>query len=389
MNKKKKILLITTDFAPSEGGGICTHSKFIVEGLSNLGWDFVIINENYIQTPESEIKEFARTYRFPIYIIYPAPSLIKLLKKGLYCLKIARKHKVDLILGTGKHPVWFAAFVSFFYRKPLVSIGHGTEFTEITSKHDIFLNKKLYGKSDLLLSISEYTKKVIHEVGIRPKKIEVVYNSADNNVIKSCDIESINSFKDNKNIKNRKIIVTVGSVSERKGQKVVIKALPKVITKIPNIIYVVAGIFKYKESYIKLIDETNTTNHVLFTGKVEKEELLLWLNAADCFIMTSLTDKGDYEGYGIAVVEAALCKKTSIVSDNAGLKEAVINNTTGIIVKENNIEETSDAIINLLSDDNLLKTLNDNAYNYALQNNTWTVKAKEYDKHISKLLKNK
>lgn len=385
-NNTRKILIISTDFSPSQGGGICTHTKFIVDGLINLGWEFVILSEYYLPTPDEKIEEFIKNYQSPVYRLFPAPSLLKLLKKCIYCYKIAKKHKVDIILGTGRHPVWLAAFVSLLYRKPLVTIGHGTEFIQKTSKYDFFFNRISYGKSDLLISISEYTKKIVFDMGIRPKKIAVIYNSADSNVFKCYTNEIINSFKDKKNIQNRKILVTVGSISERKGQKVVINALPKVIQTIPDILYVAIGIFNNPKEYIELLNETGTIGHVLFTGKVEEHELVLWLNAADCFIMTSRTNMGDFEGYGIAVVEAALCGKASIISDNAGLKESVIDGETGIIVKENCPEDTANAIIKLLSDEALIKAMSNNALNYALKNNTWIVKAKEYDQHISVLL---
>ena len=127
-------------------------------------------------------------------------------------------------------------------------------------------------------------------------------------------------------------------------------------------------------------------DNVLFPGIVTDEELLLWINTCDVFSMTSIVTEGDYEGYGIAIVEAALCGKTSVVSDSAGLKEAVINDYTGIIVPENSPFETANAFIELFSNNSLLQKLSEDAYNYAKMNNTWTKKAKEYESICQKVL---
>ncbi len=386
MNKKGKILLITTDFPPASGGGICTHSKFIVDSLRNLGWDFCILSEFYIDVPQNELNDFLKNYPFNIYKLPISPNLKSLYKKFKLCIKYCKQYKPDIVIGTGRHPAWFAAGVSFFCKIPLVTIGHGTEFTQKTSKYDFFLNKLAYGYSDVLISISKYTKEIVHKQNIKPKKIEVIYNSADENLFKPLDNEIIVDFKRKKGLAGKKIVLTVGNLSERKGQKLVIQAMPEILKNNPDVVYVAIGFPSIIIQLNELSNKLGVENHVLFPGIVESSELLLWLNACDVFTLPSIQNSGDYEGYGIAVVEAALCGKPAVVSDSAGLKEAVINDFTGIIVKENSSEQIAEALIKLLNDNNLLKQMSLNAYNYSIKNNTWSVKGKEYDKVLSELL---
>lgn len=387
MNKKGKIVLITTDFPPSTGGGICTHSKFIVDSLSKLGWDFTILSEYYIPTSDEDIEKFKKNYLFPIYNLPPSPTLSSLIKKIFFCIKICKKHKPDIIIGTGRHPVWFAAAVSFFCHIPLVTIGHGTEFTQKTSKYDFIINRFAYGHSKVLIAISNYTKEIIFKQKIRPKKIEVIYNSADDTWFKKIDEAAINDFKAKMGILGKKIILTVGSLSERKGQKIIIESLSLLKDKIPDILYVAIGLPVKKQEFEILANRLGVSENVLFPGKVEEQELLLWLNSCDIFSMTSVLSDGDYEGYGIAIVEAALCGKTAVVSDSAGLKEAVIDKVTGIIVKEGSPKDTANAFIELFSDDLYLKKLSENSYDFAHNNNTWSVKATEFDQVLTTLTK--
>ncbi len=385
----RKILLFTTDFPPSLGGGICTHSSFLVEILRPLGWEFEILCEYYIDSSVEEIKKYSSENNLKITKLKPAPSIIQLVKKIWFCYIYAKQYKPDILLGTGRHPTWYAAVVSKLTGIPLVTIGHGTEFTEKTSKRDFKWNKLAYSQSSLLIAISEFTKKTIENCRIKPKKIVVINNAANENEFKILDQQIIDKFKLCKGLADKKIILSVGSITERKGQKVLIKALPKIISEFPDVVYVAIGLPFMKSEMIELSKLNGVENNIMFPGKVDQSELIYWLNSCHLYSMTSINNNGDYEGFGIAVLEAALCGKTAVVSDNGGLKEAVKHHITGIIVQENNHEETASAIINVLKNEKVLSTLSENARNNALENNSYSVKSREFDRELKLVLKKK
>ena len=79
-------------------------------------------------------------------------------------------------------------------------------------------------------------------------------------------------------------------------------------------------------------------------GRVEEGDMVNWLNRCDLFVMTSRTlPDGDCEGFGIAVVEAALCGKPAVVSSQCGLIEAIEDGVTGIGVPEGDVVATANA----------------------------------------------
>lgn len=383
---KGKILLFTTDYPPAEGGGIGTHAHFMVDSLRKMGWEFNVLSEFYISCSPEEIREYSLKNEYPIQQLPSSPTFISLIKKILFCWKIARIYKPDLIIGTGRHTTWFAALISFLTRRPLITIGHGTEFTQVTSKNDLRNNRLAYNRSTVLIAISEHTKQVIQSIGLKPKKIEVIHNPANETIFKQLDIEQVQKFKNLKGLKNKRLLLTSGALTERKGQKVVIECLPKVLERHPDLVYVAVGLPNKKREFLELAKQLGVEDNVLFPGVVEINELILWLNACDLFIMTSIDDKGDYEGFGIATIEAALCGKTSIVSDNGGLPEAVVNDVTGIVVQEKNILETSKAISFLLSNPVKLSELSQNALERACAKYTYKMKAEEYNKVLSNLI---
>lgn len=343
--------------------------------------------EYYINSSDDEIKKYAIENDIKIKKLKPAPSFFLLLKKIWFCYRYTKKYKPEILIGTGRHPTWYAAIISKITGIPLVTIGHGTEFTQQTSKKDSKWNRLAYGQSSLLIAISEFTKKTIVNCGIKPKKMVVIHNAANENEFKILNPVIVDEFKIKNGLHNKKVILATGSISERKGQKVVIKALPKILQEIPNVVFVAIGIPSLKEEMLILTKELQVEDKVVFPGKIDQKELLLWLNACDLFTMTSVNNNGDYEGFGIAVLEAALCGKTALVSNNGGLPEAVIHNHTGIVVPENDIEKTASEIVRILKDKNLLSHLSKNALKNALEFNSYKVKAKEYHYELLSLIK--
>lgn len=383
---KGKILLFTTDFPPSVGGGIGTHSHFMVENLMKLGWEFVVLSEYYIPSTEEKIERYSKEKGYKIYKLPTSHSIITLVKKLYYCYRIALKYKPDIIIGTGRHTTWFAAIISFFTRAKLVTIGHGTEFTQQTSKNDFRWNRLAYGRSDILIAISQATKDIIRESGISPKRIEIIHNGANEHLFKKLNPTLIQNFKTEHGLTGKKVIFSSGALSDRKGQKIIIQSLPIVLKILPEVVYVAVGLPNKKQEFLDLAIELGVEKTVLFPGIVSNDELVLWLNACDLFTMTSINVNGDYEGFGIAVLEAALCGKTSLVSDNGGLVEAVLNNETGIVVKEGDLNATAESLLDLLMNTEKRKNLAEKASLHTKQSGTYSNVSEKYNILLTNLI---
>jgi phosphatidylinositol alpha-1,6-mannosyltransferase len=159
-------------------------------------------------------------------------------------------------------------------------------------------------------------------------------------------------------LENKAILFSLGRLVKRKGVDQVIKAMKTVCLRYPQTILVVGGDGVEKENLKKLVAETDQEleNKIIFLGAIDNEEYWAWLELCDIFIMTSRNLNGDFEGFGIVYLEANLAGKPVIAGDSGGVREAVINNVTGLLVDPENIETISEAIIKLISD----KTLRNN-----------------------------
>jgi phosphatidylinositol alpha-1,6-mannosyltransferase len=101
------------------------------------------------------------------------------------------------------------------------------------------------------------------------------------------------------------------------------------------------------------------------------------------------TPGGDFEGYGIAVVEAALCGKPAVVSDNSGLAEAVSPGKTGLVVPQDSPGAVAEAVTNLLLDDRQRLTMGQAARARALSEQTWQRRAEQYHHLLADLVASK
>src|SRR5262249_42098920 len=163
-----------------------------------------------------------------------------------------------------------------------------------------------------------------------------------------------------------------GSVTERKGQDVVIRALPHILHQLPNTHYFIIGLPAKATEFAALAQKLGVADYVHFLGRVDAGTVVRYLNCADLFVMTSRhSHDGDFEGYGIAVVEAALCSRPAVVSANSGLAEAIIDGETGLCVPEEDEIATAQAIISLLRNESRRCAMGEAAQRRAMAEQTW------------------
>lgn len=376
-----RILLVSTEFPPGPGG-IGTHAFQLARGLSNRDWNVTVIARQDHVSDIARI-EFNKQQSFEIIslpqiepTICDAWSRFQLIKRAI------RAKSVKLVLCSGSQSVWLGSGL----RQKTVAIGHGTEFGEMGWRGK--LTKLSFNRIDLVINVSQFTADYMFKRGIKPRKTAIVHNGADSSTFRILPQYEVISQRIKMGLTaSDRLLLTVGSVTERKGQEVVIRALPHLIRELPNIHYVIAGLPVLQMKLAKLAADLGVLEHVHFLGRADPAELNAIYNTCDLFVMTSRnTDNGDFEGYGIAVIEAALCGKTAVVSGNSGLQEAVIDGVTGKVVPQNNPEATAQAILELFNNPRMHQELAQNAFNYAINHSTWDGRVDQYNALLQGLI---
>jgi glycosyltransferase involved in cell wall biosynthesis len=146
-------------------------------------------------------------------------------------------------------------------------------------------------------------------------------------------------------VQDKKILLTVGRLVKRKG---VDWFVSRVMPHLDNAYcYLIVGNGPEYHRVRQTIGSRGLQGRVFLLGAVGQEERNLILNGSDIFIMPNLTIPGDIEGFGIAALEAGSCGLPVIATDTQGIRDAVIDGKTGLLVSEKDVNGFVQAIQNI------------------------------------------
>jgi phosphatidylinositol alpha-1,6-mannosyltransferase len=144
-----------------------------------------------------------------------------------------------------------------------------------------------------------------------------------------------------------KILLTVGRLTKRKGQDLVINAISYIKDEYP-IKYFIIGQGDNKIYLEELIKNKNLSNKVFIYDDVDDEELNYFYNLADIFVMPSIYNKVDVEGFGMVFLEAAANHLPIIAGQGAGITEVFLEDEI-LLVKNADLRELIRHIKELLN----------------------------------------
>ena len=365
MENSKKILIISSEFPP-QPGGIGNHAYNLARQLQLNGFSATVLTDvrSKIGVVEQQFDDKLpfkvvriKRYKFILYTY---------LQRILRYRTLATKNK--LVLATGKFSLWMVGLDPFFKSCNKYAVIHGSE---LNLKG---FNKKLTNKALLnfnkIIAVSNYTKSLVAH--LKSSNIEVIPNGFNlENSIK----ETITNLETS-NLENP-ILITVGNVSERKGQLNVIKALPLLKEEFPKIHYHIVGIPSLQKEFEVIAKELDVAEHITFHGMVTEQKKLQLLQESTIFVMLSTKTKtGDVEGFGIAILEANAFGLPAIGSNNSGIVDAISNGNSGVLVDPKN----SVTILNAV------EKINSNYKNYSENAKKWSTQFK-WEEIIKKYLK--
>lgn len=381
----RRLLFISSEFPPGPGG-IGTHAYQICRRLAAAGWDVLALTPMNYAT-DSEISAFLGAQSFRVVRLLSGAGAVRLAFGRLGALlRLRRVFRPDVIVGSGERAVWLAWIASRLFGVPWLAVGHATEFG-VRRWSQIAANRRAFSAASAVVCVSEYTWERMGRLGVRPRRGGVILNGADEGVFRTLDATEVAAFRRGRGWEKKRLLVTVGSVTPRKGQDIVVRALPRIVESVPNAHYVAVGIPEVAEECFRLASEMGVRDHVEFPGRMHAADLVGTLNCAEVFLMTSRhTAGGDFEGYGIAVTEAALCGLPAVVSGDSGVVEAIIPGSTGLVVPQEDPAATAGAAVLLLTDPQLRACMAGRALEDARKNRTWTHRVEQYTAVLDGLL---
>ncbi|SBT44958.1 glycosyltransferase family 4 protein [Micromonospora auratinigra] len=158
---------------------------------------------------------------------------------------------------------------------------------------------------------------------------------------------------------DRPVVVCVSRLVPRKGQDMLIRALPEIRRRVPDAALLIVGGGPYRATLEKLARQTGVERDVVFTGSVPSAELPAHYAAGDVYAMPCRTrNRGlDVEGLGIVYLEASATGLPVVAGDSGGAPDAVREGETGYVVRGRDVAQLTDRVATLLADRDLARQL--------------------------------
>jgi glycosyltransferase involved in cell wall biosynthesis len=271
--------------------------------------------------------------------------------------------------------------------KPIISILH------------TILNSPTFLQKAIIKEVAKRSSKVVvmgkRAIGfltdiyqVPKEKIQLIEHG-----VPDLEAPSVNPVKEIDALKGKKILLTFGLIGRNKGLETVVKALPEIVAKHPDAVYVVLGnthpgIIKnsgeeYRDYLKELASSLDVSEHLIFLNRfVEEEELINYLTAADVYVTPYFNEAQITSG----TLSYAVGAGAAVVSTPYWHAQELLDNNRGRLFNFKDHLGLGEIVNELLDQPEKLRTLKNNAYQYGLQLR-WPKIGKSYISIIERAIK--
>jgi phosphatidyl-myo-inositol dimannoside synthase len=322
---------------------------------------------------DSGFPQRIRRFGFILHVAhgYRATALDRL--REYLCWSIAAiwliyKERPDLIMiGEFSPTTWVPMLMKQLFGIPYVLFTYAEELTYITGRpFYLRLLKRLLWNADGIVTVSNYTKKILEGLGAPPERIHKVLPAVGTDKV-HVDAETVATLQAKYSLAGHPILLTVGRLVERKGHATVIQALPSIAKAFPAIRYVIVGAGPQEQKLRQLVFDLNLEEYVIFVGQVDDKELSAWYEICDIFVMPhrQLHYSRDTEGCPTVFLEAGAHGKPVIGGMDGGVSDAILHTRTGYIIDGTSLVELMEKVNDLLDNPELADKMGAEGYAYA------------------------
>ncbi|MFP4140304.1 MAG: glycosyltransferase [Planctomycetota bacterium] len=278
-------------------------------------------------------------------INYGGDLMGQVYKYARLAVELARNEQFDVVHAHDWMTFPAGMAVAAACRKPLVVHIHSTEFDRSGEN----VNQQVYEiermgaqSADRAICVSHLTAGLLKKhYGVPSDRLEVVYNAVEMPNGNGVGLSPIRS--------DEKIVLFLGRVTMQKGPEYFLQAAKRVVDKLPNVRFVVAGSGDMITHCIELAAKLKLGSHITFTGFLRGDDVTRVFDMADLYVMPSVS-----EPFGIAPLEALSHNVPVIISKQSGVSEVL---THALKVDFWDIDEMANKILAVLRHPPLQKTL--------------------------------
>lgn len=237
------------------------------------------------------------------------------------CLDLAKGEDFDVIHANDWLTFPAAEALAQATGKPWVAHVHSTEYDRAGEGADaqiVAFERSGVHAADRVIAVSEFTRQILKSrYGLDKPRCDVVYNGVER-VIKNGTQRTEPVAPPAGIKKDEKVVLYLGRVTMQKGPEYFIAAAKKVLEKMDNVKFVVAGSGDQIERTIEQAARAGIGSKITFTGFLHAQDVRRVYEMADVYVMPSVS-----EPFGIAPLEAIAHRVPVIISRQSGVSEVL------------------------------------------------------------------
>jgi glycosyltransferase involved in cell wall biosynthesis len=397
VEKRKRVLVLTSTFPRWEGDN---EPPFVFELCRRLGTDFDV----WVLAPHAPGAKIRETlngltvvrFRYFFerlellanrggilanlrrqqlnYLLVPLFMAAQLLAT----IRLLREERIDVIHAHWLIPQGLLAVLAraLSHREPaILCTSHGSDISALRGALFNALQRFTLRHTDAVTIVSKAMFQSVLNFGAPPENVSVI----------SMGVDARGLFvPDDTTPRSHNEILYVGRLIPEKGVDLLIRSLPAIAAKVPQIVLTIIGQGPMEGSLRQMCDALGMTDKVRFMGAVRNELLPDFFRRAALLALPSQA-----EGFGLVCAEAMACECPVVATDLPALREIIDDHETGLIFPANDAHSLEKCVLDLLADGELRQRLGQAGRAKILKHHDWETVTQRYRELLLELaLKN-
>jgi len=372
-----KTLCITNDFGPRAGG----IETFVVGLIQRMPKNSVIVYTASQEGSEAFDAMWLRDYGVEV-IRDSSKVLLPSFRVGRNVRKLVRERNIK--------SAFFGAAAPLALLAPGLRAAGVTRIVALTHGHEVWWSRlwpfswaiaRIACAVDSLTYLGDFTRGEIAKALDHESVAKLVRIAPGIDTEHFTPRTDAQGLRESLGLGNKKVIVSVGRLVHRKGQDVLIEAMPEIMTSISDAHLLLIGEGPYKKELEKRIKNLGLEDRVTFVGRVQYADLPRYICVGDVFAMPSRSRLAglEVEGLGIVYLEASACGLPVIGGISGGAPNAVLQGETGFSVDGRSAHEVAEALVRVLADKELAQRLGTRGRQWIIEQWQWQMWSERFN----------
>jgi len=355
-------LVVTNDFPPRVGGIQRTLEALVQQFPADRVGVFCPDHDG---AAAYDAAAPFRVFRQPERFLWPTPEV------GRRVLRAAVELGAEVVLYGASYPLAMLGPRLSSAGLPYIAAAHGFEYwLSIAPGTHALMRYATSRAARVAVMCSAFIARTVRTAVPADVPVSVLYPGADVERFRP-DLPTAD-LRQRLGIGDAPLVVCVSRLVARKGQDVLIDAMPAIRARVPDARLLIVG-GGPDEDRLRSRARSAPGGSVVFAGQVDETDLPRYYAVGDVFAMPCRTRLAglEVEGWGNVFIEAAACARPVVVGDSGGARESLVDGETGILVDGANVREVATAVGDLLADPERARAMGEAGRARVLRSHTW------------------